>query len=509
MRRQTVERPGLGEQGVDAPGAEALEVVAPGRRTVEHVAQSGANGRGVIRREQSVDHREAVPVEIGQHAGEQGAVERLRRHPADGTSTESRSEVRDNGRVAASDLLPPREARATAPGGRFDRVQRHRGFVLLWAGATCSRFATEMHSVAVVLFVLAQTGSAHLAGLTVAAATFPTVITGPVVGAWLDRTPHRRTAFLASPLVLVVAMAGFLLAGDTAPGWLFVALGFLAGLPSPVRTGGFSGLIPTVVPEEVLPRAYGLEAASYNIAGIAGPATAGAIAGALSASWAIAGTMVVAVAAVAVIAHVPIAPGVPTAGRPLKRMLGDGLALLWRDRPLRAVSVATTISQGAFGLVVVAFPLLADELHHKRAVGGLLFSVFAVGALVGSLVYSKLATRLHDETVTYVMLVLFGICLAAVGGAPNLRIALVASAVAGVVDGPLLAATLNLRQRVAPEHLRTQVFTTAASLKIGAFAIGSAFAGFAADSLGVRGMLVLAGGGQVMSAVAGLATRQL
>src|SRR3954447_5222519 len=515
MCRQPVEGTGLGEQRVDAAGAEALEVVAPGGRPVEDRTQAGADRGGLLGRQQSLDHRVAVAVEVGQHPGEQGVVERVGRHAADGTSTESRSEVRDNGRVPGPDLLPSREAReareARPPttAGRFERVQRHRGFVLLWAGATCSRFATEMHSVAVVLFVLAQTGSAHLAGLTVAAATFPTVVTGPVVGAWLDRTPHRRTAFLSSPIVLVVAMAGFLAAGDTAPGRLFVALGFVAGLPSPVRTGGFSGLIPTVVPEAVLPRAYGLEAASYNIAGIAGPATAGAVAGAFSAGWAIAGTMVVAVAAVAVIAQVPIEPGVPTAGRPLKRMLTDGLALLWRDRSLRAVSVATTISQGAFGLVVVAYPLLADELHHKRAVGGLLFSVFAVGALVGSLVYSKLASRLRNEPVIYVMLVLFGLCLAAVGAAPSLRLALVASAVAGVVDGPLLAATLNLRQRVAPEHLRTQVFTTAASLKIGAFAIGSAFAGFAADSLGVRGMLVLAGAGQVVSAAAGLTTRKL
>jgi len=38
------------------------------------------------------------------------------------------------------------------------------------------------------------------------------------------------------------------------------------------RYGGFSGLIPTVVPEPVLPRAYGYEAVSYNISGIAGPA---------------------------------------------------------------------------------------------------------------------------------------------------------------------------------------------------------------------------------------------
>src|SRR4051812_22440280 len=187
--------------------------------------------------------------------------------------------------VAGPDLLPSRETRPSVAGGRFARVQRHRGFVLLWAGATCSRFATEMHSVAVVLFVLAQTGSAHLAGLTVAAATFPTVITGPVVGAWLDRTPHRRTAFLSSPMVLVVAMAGFLLAGDHAPGWLFVALGFLAGLPSPVRTGGVRGGLPPLPPETGLPPAPGLGAGRYNTPRIARPGPARGAAGGAPAPW--------------------------------------------------------------------------------------------------------------------------------------------------------------------------------------------------------------------------------
>jgi hypothetical protein len=72
----------------------------------------------------------------------------------------------------------------------------------------------------------------------------------------------------------------------------------------------------------------------------------------------------------------------------------------------------------------------------------------------------------------------------------------------------LLAVTLNLRQRCAPDHLRTQVFTTAASLKIGAFSIGSAVAGGVASGLGARGMLVIAGGGQLLSIVLGLATHR-
>jgi MFS family permease len=387
-------------------------------------------------------------------------------------------------------------------------LRQQRGFPLLFAGATLSRLATEMYSVSVVLFVLSVTHSARLAGLTVAAATFPTVITGPVVGAWLDRSRHRRTAFLLSPVVLAATMGGFLTAAHRVSGWVLILLAFVAGLPSPIRTGGFSGLIPTVVPEPVLPRAYGIEAASYNIAGIAGPAAAGAIAGIASPGWAIAATAVTALLATIVIARVPIEPGERGEGKPLRALLREGTTLLWRVQELRSITVATTLSMGFFGMVVLGFPLFAHELGHRRAAGGLLFSVLAIGSLAGSILWTKVAGRFAEEPAAFVTMALFGVALGLVGLTPDMPLALVAVALAGFFEGPLLAVTLNLRQRCAPVHLRTQVFTTAASLKIGAFAIGSAVAGAVAAGLGARGMLVLAGSGQLLSLVVGLASRR-
>ena len=388
------------------------------------------------------------------------------------------------------------------------RLRRHRNFAVLFVGATLARLSTEMYSVAVVLFVLAETHSPQIAGFTVAAATLPTVVTGPLVGVWLDRSPHRRAVFLASPVVLVVAMAGFLAAGDRAPAAVLVLLGFLAGLPSPVRTGGFSGLIPTVVPEPVLPRAYGYEAVSYNISGIAGPALAGAVAAAAGASWAIVVTAVVAVGSVAVIAQVPIAPVVAPPRRFLPA-LRAGLGLLWRVRPLRSVTVATTVAQLPFGLMVVAFPLLAHDLGQPRAAGGLLFSVFALGALVGSLCYARVAGRVSEEPASMVAFFVFAAALAGIATAPTFTIALIAAGFAGLIDGPLLAATLGLRQRHAPDELRTQVFTTAASLKIGAFAVGSALAGTVAAWAGARGMLAVVAVGQIAAVAVALAVRPL
>ena len=52
-----------------------------------------------------------------------------------------------------------------------------------------------------------------------------------------------------------------------------------------------------------------------------------------------------------------------------------------------------------------------------------------------------------------------------------------AVALGGAGEGPQLTALFAVRHRESPEHLRGQIFTTAASLKIGGLAAGAALAG--------------------------------
>jgi hypothetical protein len=82
---------------------------------------------------------------------------------------------------------------------------------------------------------------------------------------------------------------------------------------------------------------------------------------------------------------------------------------------------------------------------------------------------------------------------------------LVAVAVAGLADGPALAATFATRQRYVPVDLYGQVFTTAAGLKVGSFAFGAGLAGPAIAGLGSAGALLLAAGMQFAAVGAGLA----
>ena len=150
------------------------------------------------------------------------------------------------------------------------------GYPAFLLAATLARLASEMFPVAAVLLVLDRTGRPGLAGAVVAATTLPAVVTGPVLGAWLDRTGRRRVALATNQVLLAASLLGILAAAGRAPGWTLLVLAALAGLTGPLATGGYTSMIPLLVPERLLARANALEASSFNTAAIAGPAVAGA-----------------------------------------------------------------------------------------------------------------------------------------------------------------------------------------------------------------------------------------
>jgi uncharacterized membrane protein YgcG len=77
----------------------------------------------------------------------------------------------------------------------------------------------------------------------------------------------------------------------------------------------------------------------------------------------------------------------------------------------------------------------------------------------------------------------------------------VAVALGGAGEGPQLTALLAVRHRETPAHLRGQVYSTAASLKIAGLAAGAALAGPLAG-WSVTGCLLIAAGTQLVAAAA-------
>jgi len=93
-----------------------------------------------------------------------------------------------------------------------------------------------------------------------------------------------------------------------------------------------------------------------------------------------------------------------------------------------------------------------------------------------------------------------GVSMAVAAAAPGWLI-VPAVALGGVGEGPQLTALFAVRHRESPEHMRGQIFTTAASLKIGGLAAGAALAGPLAGR-SVTACLLIAAGFEVCAAAA-------
>jgi MFS family permease len=147
------------------------------------------------------------------------------------------------------------------------------------------------------------------------------------------------------------------------------------------------------------------------------------------------------------------------------------------------------------------FRFIAPHLGHTLVE---LFSGFAIGALMGSLTVAARAPR--TGPLRLAMLGISGLVFVFAGLAvvPSLGLALVLIVVAGAFEGPVLSSTLTVREQHSPAAMRTQVVTTAASIKFGAYALGAAVGGHVVASSGGRAGMWFVAGCQVLGVLAGV-----
>src|SRR3954452_8406449 len=206
------------------------------------------------------------------------------------------------------------------------------------AAATAGRIADSMW-LGLVLLVLARTHDAGLAGAIVAAATLPTLVSAPLIGAWLDLTAHRRAAIALNEVVVIRWLGVLLAVVGHAPAAVVLVAAAVAGAGAPLVAGGFTSVMPGLVPEPALPRANAFESMTYGLADVAGPALAGALAAAFGAEAALAGQIALAALCLALLPALP-SSAPPAAERPrgLRAALAGGVGVIARVPALRGAT---------------------------------------------------------------------------------------------------------------------------------------------------------------------------
>ncbi|MFG3436746.1 MFS transporter [Nonomuraea sp. NPDC047897] len=393
-------------------------------------------------------------------------------------------------------------------------------------GAVAARTGDEMSGPALLLAGLALSGSPVLGAWLLAGLTASAAVGGPLLGALLDRArrPGRMVGWCL--LGYTAGLLAVLLGLGRLPDAALVGLAVSAGLLGPALTGGWTSQLPLVVPADRLGRANALDAISYNVAGLVGPAAVAAVAAATSGQTAVLASAVLLLAAVPPAWTLPprrstppppsakaLMDGTPSSGAALRRELAAGFTAIARNASLRRATVTSMVSCCGLAVLVVGTPLLGAELTGEASYGALLLAVTAAAALVTNAAATRVRRwRPRPDTVLAGSTLLLGAAMALAARAAYadgpFELAVLAAAVAGVAEGPQLTALMAVRHREAPPRLRGQIFTTGASLKITSYAGGAALAGpLAAYDVGLA---LLAGAAlQVLAMVAyGLLSRR-
>ncbi len=392
------------------------------------------------------------------------------------------------------------------------RYSDRRGLLRYLAGASAARAGDEMSGPALLLLGFAvtgrpQTGSGLLACLTIAGAAG-----GPLFGALLDRSLRPDRVLAATLAAYALGMVGLQAAVGRLPMPALAAIALLGGLFSPAVAGGWTAQLPRVVTGSELDRGSALDGLAFSAASLAGPALAAGVAAGIGARAAVltaAGLVVLAVpSACSLSRYRPAAsagagPGDRTS---LRRQMAEGFAVIAGRRPLRRATVTSAVSYAGIGMLVVCCPLLGAQRLGGAARGALLISAIAVASLLTNAILTRRPgrpRRRHQgyprpESRVLASTLVIGASMAAAALAPG-WLTVVAVALGGAGEGPQLTALLAVRHRETPAHLRGQVYTTAASLKIGGLAAGAALAGPLAG-WSVTGCLLIAAGTELCAA---------
>jgi MFS family permease len=354
-----------------------------------------------------------------------------------------------NGREDPDTVLEVPLPRGSGPPGPPHLLTRNRPFLWLVLGDSFAQLARWGFFLAVIGDATYRLdANAAQVGLLIAAYSVPLILVSPLYGAVADRWSAKWLlviiSFAALPLPVIALSTESL-------GWLYV-VAVLYGIVFAASMPARGALVPRLVPEDQLVRANGMISAVGSVQMIIGPGVAALLAatGGPQAPYSV--TLVAAAAAGLLILWVPDRRRQDAAegGRAFADV-GAGFREAWREPSLKRMFL---LDIGVWFLVGQLIALEPTYIKADLGLGqdflGLVWTVYGVGELIGSLLLTRIRRGAGRELVYAAR----GLLLTGAGFLVYVGVAVGASAlVANVVFGigfPFFVASSNaLIQRVA------------------------------------------------------------
>lgn len=382
-----------------------------------------------------------------------------------------------------------------------ETLWRNPDFLKFWSGEMLSLFGTQVTHLALPLAaVMVFNASAEQVGLLRFLQLVPYLFLALLFGVWVDRTRRKPLMMLANTVrMLLIALVALLTYYDRLSITGLLVIACVVGIFSVLFDVTWMSFLPALVKPKHYVEANQKMGVTQSTADVAGPSAAGVLIGWLGAPTALlldAASYLASLISLLIIRTPEPAPPPAASRRSLGRELVEGVRWVFGHRILRSLAILAPFNN--FSLMCVSTLFLVYAVRVKgldAATVGVIYSVAAVGAVLGALISKTVISR-------YRVGVVYGVGLAAIYASPLLlplaagsrpvligmfMLSLVLAYLGGGLSNVL---QMSLRQIYTPVSLMGRMNAAFRTLLFGGGALGGLFGGLIGGAMGLRAGLI-------------------
>jgi MFS family permease len=379
-----------------------------------------------------------------------------------------------------------------------------RNFRLFFVGQLISNTGNWLTIVALTLLVLHRTNSGVAVGLLSVCQYGPMLVLSPWAGLVADRSNKRRLLYVTQSLEMAqsgtLAVLAFV---PHTPLPAFFVVAAAGGCMLAFDNPGRRSFVNEMVQPPLVPNAVTLYSAIVNLSRLLGPSLAALLIVTVGYGWSFTADAASYVAVLVALwamrdSELRVVPRAPRGRGQIREGLRYVLAV-----PDLAVTflMLLVIGVASYNFSVVLPIFVERGLHGSDAQFSLVYSSFAAGAVLGTLVVAR-RTMVSVRTMI-VGAAAFGASMLALSAVPNVASAYPVAALVGGSSVAYMTASTALAQLRAEVHMIGRVLALQAVLLIGTTPVGGPLLGWLADTAGGRAPLVVGAIGALAAAAGG------
>ena len=352
--------------------------------------------------------------------------------------------------------------------------------------------AMSAFPIALAVTVLDAGGSATTLGVLLAVRVLSGVLMSPIGGVWVDRLPRKTILFLSDGFRAIIGSIVVFIDPKNISMWILGAIVVLMGISDAFGGPASGAIMPSILPDHLLPAGNVVKGIAYKGSTIAGPGIAGIIVVSLGTHATYVATSIFFLVGAALLFRINEGPKVASENpqTTFVEEIREGLSVVWYYKWIAAMILMASVQlMMVIGVENVLLPVITKRDFGTASVFATSAALFSAGGAISAVICIKSKVK-NPGLVSVVVWGLFVLAPLVLAFPNSKSIIFIAYFIAGFSVGPWEAFWATQVQREVPAEYQGRVFAIDYMGSLGLMPLGMALAGPLVNLFGERELLI-------------------